>query len=501
MPRLPIPALEDTLRRYAETARAISGSEAETAAHLQLVEQFASSNGPLLDAKLRAMDAQNAQFGRYPHSFIEEIWDAMYLEARCPNPVNINPSYLLNLPELDSNGDRNLNLARFTLGALAWHQKVKDGKLDGADAGAVCFSPFGKQLGAARVPALHRDVVEFHPDSRHIVVFCGSNVFSVDVIDENGHAVSAESLRDTFVHIQNRSFTGDSNSTPLAVLTAADRDDWAKARKHLAKDPHNAASLAKIDSALVSIAIDGPHGTSEAGGTATATDLSTASLLGNTAGGSRAQPRWFDKHQLLLLENGDLGYNFEHSYSDGMSWNRMLSEVAAHVQGLAPPRGCTPLEPLPTQTSGRAASANDVTFQIDTASGEVVEAARQSHDAVIANVDNKVVDFTEFGKDEIKSWKHAPDAVVQVALIAGYTMLDAANGHGGRLPTVYEACSMAKFFHGRTETIRSLNPATAAFVKALQVRFVLLAGRKKGDHIVCCAVGQATMPWRLQIVL
>jgi carnitine O-acetyltransferase len=75
-----------------------------------------------------------------------------------------------------------------------------------------------------------------------------------------------------------------------------------------------------------------------------------------------------------------------------------------------------------------------------------------------------VVDFTAFGKEEIKTWGHSPDAVVQVALILAFANLDTAK----RLPGVYEACSVSKFLHGRTETIRSLTEPAAVFVRAAQ---------------------------------
>ena len=63
----------------------------------------------------------------YPFSYMEQIWDDMYLELRCPNPVNVNPSYHLELPALDRTAStcRFENLARFAQGTVAWHEKVK----------------------------------------------------------------------------------------------------------------------------------------------------------------------------------------------------------------------------------------------------------------------------------------------------------------------------------------------------------------------------------------
>lgn len=58
---------------------------------------------------------------------------------------------------------------------------------------------------------------------------------------------------------------------------------------------------------------------------------------------------------------------------------------------------------------------------------------------------------------------------MQLALIMAFTKLDAQNnGAPGKLPGVYEACSVSTFFHGRTETIRSMTEPAAAFVRAIQ---------------------------------
>ena len=41
--------------------------------------------------------------------------------------------------------------------------------------------------------------------------------------------------------------------------------------------------------------------------------------------------RWFDKHQAVVQKDGTIGLNFEHSFSDGTTWNRMVHEVHRHV--------------------------------------------------------------------------------------------------------------------------------------------------------------------------
>ena len=42
---------------------------------------------------------------------------------------------------------------------------------------------------------------------------------------------------------------------------------------------------------------------------------------------SKGTNRWFDKHQLIITENGKAGINFEHSVGDGATTLRLADEM------------------------------------------------------------------------------------------------------------------------------------------------------------------------------
>lgn len=68
LPRLPVPALEDTVVRLKETLKPIAWSEAEFNTVSKKIDDFAATNGPELQVRLLKRASQR------PH-WLEEWWD------------------------------------------------------------------------------------------------------------------------------------------------------------------------------------------------------------------------------------------------------------------------------------------------------------------------------------------------------------------------------------------------------------------------------------------
>jgi carnitine O-palmitoyltransferase 2 len=89
LPRLPIPPLEQTLKKYLDsTGPLLSPSEFDITK--SIVEEFSKNEGPNLHAQLLAKDTANNQT-----SFISEAWFDMYLRGRYPVPINSNPFLMM----------------------------------------------------------------------------------------------------------------------------------------------------------------------------------------------------------------------------------------------------------------------------------------------------------------------------------------------------------------------------------------------------------------------
>jgi len=78
LPKLPLPKLEDTLRRMLYAAEAITTPD-ELAEARALADEFAAGDGPELHATLVARD--KAKYS----SFISEAWFDLYLRDQVPS--------------------------------------------------------------------------------------------------------------------------------------------------------------------------------------------------------------------------------------------------------------------------------------------------------------------------------------------------------------------------------------------------------------------------------
>ena len=143
--------------------------------------------------------------------------------------------------------------------------------------------------------------------------------------------------------------------------------------------------------------------------------------------------RWWDKTQ-LIVDDEAVGLQFEHSISDGSSWNSYLNDVWAILQ-----------EGDESSTGGlddRPQSGIPLHVDVDDKMRASIEKAKaQLYTDLIDNIHLNVVDFDGFGKDQIKQWGVSPDGFAQIAFQNAYTTL---HGHN---PATYEACSTRAFFH------------------------------------------------------
>lgn len=124
LPRLPIPKLEDTCRRYLNAQKPLVDDETlqNTSSY---ISQFLANEGQSLQEELLQSDAANKHT-----SYICEPWFDMYLRDRKPLPINYNP-FLIYVPEADPKYDAQLVKAtNLVISSLRFFKSLKDNLLE-----------------------------------------------------------------------------------------------------------------------------------------------------------------------------------------------------------------------------------------------------------------------------------------------------------------------------------------------------------------------------------
>eukprot|EP00854_Cymbomonas_tetramitiformis_P005265 gene5265-6400_t len=441
LPRLPIPPLEKTVERYLKHVKALGFSAEELATHQAVVQEFAEGAGQTLQAQVVEADKHEG----YPNSFIEEHWDNMYNGLRCPQPVNVSPYFGISDEKDPAAMGQSLRAAQFVHSFTKWTRKVLGGTLE-ADGGPaprpfMCSSAFQKMFSSAKLPKAGMDELVCYPEATNVVVLCKGNIFSVEVVfKEDGveAVLDVPSIQKQMDAI----LATPAAAQSIAALTTEDRNVWAGLREKLEADEANVAALKKVDAGIIAVCLDDKPYESQV-------DKAAHLLIGP------AENRWWDKQQLIVGANGSMGICFEHSYSDGTGWGRFIGEVMDDVHGKA---GKLAALTMPVKSADLEPEALEFTVPDDVATG--IAEATAHYEELLKNVDLNVLDFKEFGKNEIKNWKVSPDAACQMAYQITFYNLH------GRLPATYEACAMRAFWHGRTETIRSATTAALEMCEA-----------------------------------
>lgn len=444
LPRLPIPSLDDTLQRYKASVEPLKSPES-VKAHLAKMDKFRGESAQKLQKVLIAEDKAAAAAGEYPFSYIEPLWDAGYLEYRGPSPINIAPAFSTH--PIGKNLTQCEVASRIMVSVYKYIRRmVTEGVEVSADApGDV--SQLANQFAFARMPGKTRDSF-FQADlatARTFTVLRDGNIYVVRIADDNGKVFPLSTICGALQHILK--VTPMDNTAPVSVLTSWNRDMWFAARDALSQNPNNKRLLEEIDRSIAVVCLDHVVWGSDV------LKKQQAMLHG---GEEEHENRWYDKHQIIVSADGQLAFNFEHCFSDGMTWSTWVKDVYCDLTG-------SPSLPAVPEAAGLTAKeakqlVTPITLEFGKSGASSIREAREATKELIKGVKLVPIEL-EFGKSQIKKLGLSPDAFFQIAFHMAYY-----NVHQHIAPT-YESCSTRSFFHGRTETIRTASRAVAEFLR------------------------------------
>lgn len=507
LPRLPVPAVEDTLGRYLRSIEPVlrqkadrgelppgATLESELAQRRKWADEFVASGvAGRLNQRLLDVDATT------PHNWLDDrFWlQKAYHEWRVPLLINSNwwlmflndpsvpreiaehpgdaPAYTREAVDTQNWEHLPYGLRRatwFIYRMLLYRQMIMRETLrpDVSRIGAFCMNQYDNMYGVTRIPALPHDwntPASRSRPMRHVTVIVRDNLYELEVLNEAGeiHALAAIEARLADIVADARQADG----AAVSVLSADDRDTWAREREHLLSvAPQNRAALRSLETSLFSVALDscvlGVPTNSAPSRAGVAPAWSEATAINASGAGRWAHNRTFDKCMTLIVEpNGRAAFMGEHSPVDALIPS-IVGEFATAVP--MPPVGT----PLPHELEGvspleAAPKWAKLPIATDARVDAAIAAAEGRARAIAAESDIRVLWFDEYGADWIKKVaQQPPDAYLQMALQLAYARVT------GRQTPTYETASTRIFKHGRTDVIRTFSSEAYDLVQGFRAQ-------------------------------
>lgn len=437
LPKLPVPTLEETTKRYLKSLKPLL-SETEFKASQAAVDEFAKPGGVghKLQEKLVAKREQAET-----KNWIYEWWnDAAYLSYR--DPVVPYVSYFYSHRDDRARRDPAKRAAAITTSVLEFKKQVDAGALEPEYMKKlpICMDSYKWMFNASRVAAVPADYpVKFDPESnKHIVAVRKNQFFKIP------HEIAGKPLNAAELEVQFKRVYEKAERVPaVGALTSENRDVWAAARKTLLDaSPQNKAALETIESASFVVCLDD------------ASPVTLEERAHQYWHGDGAN-RWYDKPlQFIVNDNGTSGFNGEHSMMDGTPTHRLNDYINDLIFGnkldFANP---SVRSDLPDPTPVKFDVTPEVQSEIDRATKDFATVIGQHELAVQA--------YQGYGKGLIKQFKCSPDAYVQMIIQLAYFKM-----YGKNRPT-YESAATRRFQLGRTETCRTVSSESTAWCASM----------------------------------
>jgi carnitine O-acetyltransferase len=437
LPRLPVPSLEETAKRYLKSVHPLLRSDEYSRTEVA-VKKFLEPNSFARTLQKRLVARRDDPKHK---NWIIDWWnDAAYLGCRDPLVPYISYFYSFR----DDRGRRNpaKRAAAITTAALEFRRQVEEGTLEPEYMRnqPMAMSSYQYMFNCSRVAAEPADYpIKFNwKENQHVVVVRKNQFFKVPT-HVDGQQLTTSELELQFSNIYKMA----TKSPAVGALTSLPRNAAVSARRSLLNSSSaNAAALEAIESSSFVICLDDA-------GPITLEERAHAYWHGDGAN------RWFDKPcQFIINDNGTAGFIGEHSMMDGTPTHRLCDTVNALIFG----------ERLDFKDPSVRSSLTEpiaLRFELSSQVENDISNAQKLFQEVIAQHELKVQAYQAYGKGLIKKFKCSPDAYVQLVIQLAYHKM-----YGTNRPT-YESAATRKFQQGRTETCRTVSDESVAFCRAM----------------------------------
>uniref|UniRef100_A0A7S4MLA7 Choline/carnitine acyltransferase domain-containing protein n=1 Tax=Vannella robusta TaxID=1487602 RepID=A0A7S4MLA7_9EUKA len=440
LPPLPVPDLNESCDLYLKSIQPLA-DQTQFENTKNVVDQFRQNEGPILQKRLLE-HAKETQ--KHNKSWLEDFWlDAAYLAFRAPLPTNSN--YYILFDKAPRNLKQTKIAAKIIRGALEFKKQLENEEVTPEYLRRTtpqCMDQYKKIFSTSRVAKSGTDILLQFEGSKHVVVIANKQFFNLQVLDQEGNAYSAAALEKRLEEILSFSAQHSHEQVPpIGAITAIERDESANMRTMLEKD--NKERLHSIDTALFAISLDGDEPNS----------MDQAGEWINGGNENTAPNRWFEKLcNFVVFKNGWSGLTGEHCPLDAPIVGTMTNYFLQHMSK----------EEVNGDGSENVPAFENYQWEINPSVADELKNAQKKAAEVLLNCELVYQRYSLYGADWIKKVaKTSPDAFVQMSIQLAYYYT-----HNDSTAT-YETGTARCFFHGRTDTVRTLSSDSREWTVAM----------------------------------
>ncbi|WP_432361316.1 choline/carnitine O-acyltransferase [Sporosarcina sp. UB5] len=433
LPSLPIPTLEETKTKLLEWIEPLVTDE-QFEETTRIAEKFFSETGEarLLHEQLKEWDEQ------LPGSWLKPFWDEMYLAFRGSLPLEMNFSMLLDTDDVKNRYTVSSLVGKIGYSVTELYHLIVDEKVapEMVKGIPLCMSQYKNLFKSIRIPRPGTDeyvVGEWTKANNYIVLVHRNHFYRLDVSDADGNQYSDEQLENAVESILTSSPEWGEN---VGIFTTAERETAANIYTDLSKSANHADNLKVIADALVVISLD-----------ETTKGDALESLFSNSLS------RYYDKTiEIIVFENGEVGFNFEHTGIDGTTSLAIVNHVSEGLQR----------EEAGAVNEIGEPNVAKLDWELTSEMKNVLRRLEEQFEQAKAEYDLNLLQFKEIGARDIKRLGISPDAFFHMALqIAQYRTF-------GAIRSTYEPVAVRFFNEGRTECARAASNEKSNLVIALE---------------------------------
>ncbi|GIY30960.1 carnitine O-palmitoyltransferase 1, liver isoform [Caerostris extrusa] len=433
LPRLPVPAVKETLKRLNESLKPLC-TEEELKEIKKLGKEFEST----LAHKLQNVLYLKSWFCQ---NYVSDWWEKYaYLMSRSPLPNNSN-YYICDecywMPT-----DKSVSRAATLVYSLLMFKRLIDREelepLVIRNTIPICMAQYERLYSSARIPGENNDRILHCEESKHIVIHVNGIYYKLDICDAKNQLLAPTTLeeqlnwivKDAALHAESLSKYEKS----VASLTTLKRNQWATIRTKHMNTGVNKDTRRIIERAILlgiqlfvflELSLNGEKlPFQKVACKVTLADYEPKNLTdkGKFLLHGDGKSIWFDKSfHLIIFSNGAAGLNCEHTVADAPAmahmWEYILSREV--IEKLFDDNGyCMPFSRVFKQAKIKPSQRLiwEVTPELQNYIEEALSLAKVSNE----DLDLEVYDHKKFGKGAMKKCKVSPDAFVQLAIQLAY---------------------------------------------------------------------------------